>query len=352
MNKKYKILIVDDDEFLTTLFLRKFRNAGMDAEVINIPDKDFVEQVVKIKPDLISMDILMPKISGFDAVQMIKADPRTKDIPVIFLSNFSQEEEMKKGLALGAIDFLVTAYVVFDDLIKSYLGYLNDPKGYIKRYPVYQEVQKMKFSGKNDDEINKARNSFMDKRFIELGIKTNNQKPTDTAAVGYKRGVFVLVRKLPSGSDSYVTFRYKTNLMPGLEPGFYLAIFNELQFANWYLVNMIKALEGGAKSDMPADGPFFIFEITNQELWDFVRKVVLADGVATDAILNPCEETEAHRCPRTFVRFDQYADFSNLKEVFSHYPNQHVTIAGFGKNEIIMLADPTKLSQDDANDTK
>lgn len=171
MNKKYKILVVDDDEFLTTLFARKFTNTGMEAEVINIPDKDFVERVVEIKPDLISLDILMPKISGFDAIQMLKADPRTKDIPVIFLSNFSQEQEIKKGLALGGVDFLVTAYVVFDELIKSYLGYLTDPKSYIPRYPVYLEVQNMKFPGKNNDEVNKARNDFMSKRFIELGIK-------------------------------------------------------------------------------------------------------------------------------------------------------------------------------------
>lgn len=171
MDKKYRILFVDDDTFLTEAFSRKFRKEGVDTEVINIPDKDFVEQVVKIKPDLISMDILMPKISGFEAVQMIKADPRTKDIPVIFLSNFSQEKEMMKGLALGAADFLVTAYVIFEDLIKGYLGYLNNPKGYIQRYPVYLEVQKMKFSGRTDEEVSKQRVEFIQKRFAELGIK-------------------------------------------------------------------------------------------------------------------------------------------------------------------------------------
>ncbi len=170
MNKKYKILIVDDDKFLTDLFLKSFRNAGMDAEVINIPDPDFVNQVVKIKPDLISLDILMPKITGYEAITMLKADSRTRDIPVIFLSNFSQEEEMKKGLALGAVDFIVTAYVVFDELLECYIGYLNNPKGYIKRYPVYMEAGKMKFSGKNNDEINKERDAFMKKRFVELGI--------------------------------------------------------------------------------------------------------------------------------------------------------------------------------------
>lgn len=171
MNQKYKILFVDDDEFLTTVFVKKFTNAGMDADFINIPDKDFVEQVVKIKPDLISLDILMPKISGFEAIQMVKADPRTKNIPVIFLSNFSQEEEMQKGLALGAVDFIVTAFLDLNELIKGYTSYLNGPKSYIQRYPVYLEAQKMNFSGKDNDEVIKNRDIFIKKCFAEIGIK-------------------------------------------------------------------------------------------------------------------------------------------------------------------------------------
>lgn len=171
MNNKYKILVVDDDKFLTDIFSTKFRKMGMDTDVINVPDKDFVEQVVKIKPDLISLDILMPKISGYDAIQMLKADSRTKDIPVIFLSNFSMETEMKKGMALGAVDFIVTAYIMPNELVDAYLGYLNNPQGYIQRYPVYLEVGKMKFTGKNTDEINKQRDDVIRKRFAELGIK-------------------------------------------------------------------------------------------------------------------------------------------------------------------------------------
>lgn len=174
------------------------------------------------------------------------------------------------------------------------------------------------------------------------------QEPTDTKAVGYKRGVFVLVRKLPSGADSYITFRYKKSIPPGLELSFYLALFNELQFANWYLVNLVNELKTGAKSDMPADGNFSILQISNQEQWDFVRKVVLADGVAKDAMLNPCEETETHRCPRTWVRFEQYSDFRKLNDVLSRYPNQHITITGVDKNETIVLFDPIKLIQENA----
>lgn len=183
MNKKYKILVVDDNKFLTDIISKKFKNAGMEVEVINVPDKDFVTHVVKIKPDLISLDILMPKISGYEAITMLKADSRTRDIPVIFLSNFSQNEEINKGISLGAVDFLVTANVMPDDLVKCYVDYLNNPKDYIKRYPVYIEAGKMKFSGKTSEEIGKNLESFIQRRFVELGIakettasKINKQK--------------------------------------------------------------------------------------------------------------------------------------------------------------------------------
>lgn len=173
------------------------------------------------------------------------------------------------------------------------------------------------------------------------------QEPNDTKAVGYKRGVFVLVRKFPSGADSYITFKFKKGL-PGLASDFYLAIFNELQFANWFLSNLVKELKNGAKSDMPAEGPFFILEILDQARWDYVRKVVLADGVAKDAMLNPCEETETHRCPWTLVRFEDYADFNKLNDVFSRYPNQHQALEGVGEKERVILFDPIKLIQDNA----
>ncbi len=102
---------------------------------------------------------------------MLKANPQTKDIPVIFLSNFSQEKEIEKGIGLGAVDFLVTAYVMPSELPTWYINYLENPQTYIKRYPVYKEAQKMKFAGKTTEEVNKERDAFIQKRFSELGIK-------------------------------------------------------------------------------------------------------------------------------------------------------------------------------------
>lgn len=109
-------------------------------------------------------------------------------------------------------------------------------------------------------------------------------------------------------------------------PYFHLAIFNELQFANWYLVNLKQELKKDNASNFPADGPFFIMEILDQATWDFVRKVVLADGVAKDAILNPCEGYENHQCPVTPFNLHEYTDFNKLKGTFAKYPNTHFNL--------------------------
>ena len=105
--------------------------------------------------------------------------------------------------------------------------------------------------------------------------------------------------------------------------GFHLAIFNEVQYANWYLVNLENELKENNTSDFPADGPFYILEILGQTLWDVVRKTVLADSVAKDAVINPCEGNEHHRCPMVPINFDEYADFNKLKEMFVGYPSTH-----------------------------
>ena len=138
----------------------------------------------------------------------------------------------------------------------------------------------------------------------------------------YKRGVFVLVKKLPSGADSYITFKYKSRVAQTITPGFHLAIFNELQFANWYLASYKKELE----KDIPSKGQILIMEILDQARWDFVRNKLFADGI-TIAVLNPCD-SKTHQCPTYRFHLDDEADFNNLKEWFSKCPNEHYTLNG------------------------
>ena len=173
----------------------------------------------------------------------------------------------------------------------------------------------------------------------------NQAEKTYPSADFYKRGVFVLVSQSPDGTDSYLSFSYKRPFF-GTVPSFHLAVFNEIQFANWYLTNLKKELKDGTRSETLVYDSLFILEIENQAQWDKARKAVLDGGEIKNGILNPCEERKNHRCPITCIYFDEYADFGKLKEDLSRYPNQHIIMVDerVGEGNILILANPTVLN--------
>ena len=70
-------------------------------------------------PDIILLDLLLPKISGFDVLKKVKETEKTKNIPVIILSNLGSQEEIAKGLRLGAASYLIKANVLLDEVVKK-----------------------------------------------------------------------------------------------------------------------------------------------------------------------------------------------------------------------------------------
>jgi len=110
-----KILWVEDDLFLSGLLGQKFKSLG-----VQIFGSSTGEQALDIakgeRPDVIILDLLLPGMSGFEILDQLKSDNRTKEIPVIVLSNLSQSEDIAKAKRLGAVKFLVKATVSLDDI--------------------------------------------------------------------------------------------------------------------------------------------------------------------------------------------------------------------------------------------
>lgn len=103
-----KILLVEDDEMLHGMYTQKFKNQGY--EVISAYNGvEGVELSEKEKPDLILLDVIMPKMDGFVALKKIRKNEVTAGIPVILLTNLGQEEDVKKGKELGANDYFIKA---------------------------------------------------------------------------------------------------------------------------------------------------------------------------------------------------------------------------------------------------
>src|SRR3989338_7447968 len=103
---KSKILIVEDDPFLRELYQLKLSEEGFEVFIAQNGEEGFAVASREV-PELILLDILMPKVDGYEMLKKVKRDGRTNKIPVIIFSNLSQREEIEKGLRLGADDFIV-----------------------------------------------------------------------------------------------------------------------------------------------------------------------------------------------------------------------------------------------------
>lgn len=104
-----KVLLVDDDALLLRMYEEKLKHEGFEVETA-LSGEEGLRKARSSKPNLILLDILMPSMDGFQVLEKLKADPETKEIPVIFLTNLSRDEgDIKKGLGLGAAAYLVKA---------------------------------------------------------------------------------------------------------------------------------------------------------------------------------------------------------------------------------------------------
>ncbi len=124
MPKNQKVLIIEDEESLLQMYQTKFEHENY--EVVTAGDGS--EGIVKAKsekPDIILLDIILPKKDGFMVLKELKADKATSDIKVIMLTNLGQDEDVSKGKKLGAVDYLVKANLTPAQLVDKVAKYLN-----------------------------------------------------------------------------------------------------------------------------------------------------------------------------------------------------------------------------------
>ncbi len=125
--KKITIALIEDDPFLSSMYSTKFELEGF--RVISANDGIKGSQLItKELPDLILLDILMPKKNGFDVLTDIKKNKNTKKIPVILLTNLNQTEEVERGMELGAVDYLIKAHFMPSEVVEKIKKALKNSK--------------------------------------------------------------------------------------------------------------------------------------------------------------------------------------------------------------------------------
>ncbi len=112
-----KILLVEDDDGLANVYKMRLESEGFDVNRV-ANGENALSTAVSYKPDLILLDVMMPKISGFEVLDILRNTAETKDIKIIMLTALSQDKDKEKAESLGADDFLVKSQVVIADVIE------------------------------------------------------------------------------------------------------------------------------------------------------------------------------------------------------------------------------------------
>jgi len=119
-----KILLVEDDEELGQAYVTRLQAEGMETAWTKNGEEALAE-TVRFKPDLLLLDIMMPRISGFDVLDILKNTPETRDTKIIVLSALSSPEDIEKARMLGANDYLVKAQVTIADVVETIRRHLG-----------------------------------------------------------------------------------------------------------------------------------------------------------------------------------------------------------------------------------
>ena len=121
---KKKILLVEDDDGLANVYKMRLETEGFTVK--RVPNgEDALAAAIEFKPDLIVLDVMMPKVSGFDVLDILRNTPETANIKVVMLTALSQDTDKQKAEKLGADDYMVKSQVVIADVIeriKHHLG--------------------------------------------------------------------------------------------------------------------------------------------------------------------------------------------------------------------------------------
>lgn len=121
---QHKILLVEDDEALAQMYIMRLQAEDFDVKHV-ANGEDALSAAVKYHPDLILLDVMMPKISGFDVLDILRNTPETANTRIVMLTALSQPKDKERAENLGVDDYLVKSQVVIADVIERVRHHLG-----------------------------------------------------------------------------------------------------------------------------------------------------------------------------------------------------------------------------------
>ena len=119
-----KILVAEDDKFLMKVYQAKLTKAGFEVQIGT--DGEEAEKILQtFMPDIILLDLMMPKKDGFEVLKDLKSSVKFKNIPVIVTTNLAQAEDKQKALAMGAKEYIVKSDIPIQAIVQKLQSYLK-----------------------------------------------------------------------------------------------------------------------------------------------------------------------------------------------------------------------------------
>ena len=122
---RVRVLFVEDDQSVAQMYKLKLELDGYDVEVVSDGEKALDVARAGL-PDIIFLDIRLPKLDGFGVLEALRKDPKTARVPVVILSNHSQQQLVERGLRMGALDYLIKTQTTPAHLSRSLETWLKD----------------------------------------------------------------------------------------------------------------------------------------------------------------------------------------------------------------------------------
>ncbi len=124
-----KLLVVEDDPLLSRMYQIIFSSNAYEVSIAT-DGADGLDQIRSWKPDLVLLDIMMPKLNGMEVLKKIKSDPEVRNIPVVVLTNLAGNTDVQAALELGAVRYIIKSEnkpKVVEEIVRGILaGYTRD----------------------------------------------------------------------------------------------------------------------------------------------------------------------------------------------------------------------------------
>jgi len=126
--ERKKILLVEDEPLLGNLLRQRFEREQFQI-VLARDGEEALKALRETHPDLMLLDIILPKVSGFELMEMMQNDPQIAKPPIIIISNLGQDTDITKGESLGAVQYFIKAKVSIEDIVNKVKNFFTETPG-------------------------------------------------------------------------------------------------------------------------------------------------------------------------------------------------------------------------------